>query len=52
MASRYGLPGCEQGFTNGFNQAMIEGDYAKAAQMAAIAPGTLLRNTETINKFK
>jgi hypothetical protein len=31
---------------------MIEGDYAKAAQMAAIAPGTLLRNTETINKFK
>lgn len=31
MASRYGLPGCESGFTNGFNQAMIEGDYAKAA---------------------
>jgi len=31
MANRYGLTGCEAGFTNGFNQAMIEGNYNKAA---------------------
>lgn len=31
---------------------MAVGDYLKAAQMAASAPGTLLRNNETLNKFK
>jgi len=35
-----------------FNQKLASGDYAGAAGVAKDAPGTLLRNTETINKFR
>jgi clathrin heavy chain len=35
-----------------FNQKLASGDYAGAANVAKDAPGTLLRNSETINKFK
>lgn len=35
-----------------FNSKFAAGDYAGAAQAAMNAPGTLLRNTDTINKFK
>ena len=35
-----------------FNQKIASQDYAGAAQVAKDAPGTLLRNQETINKFK
>jgi hypothetical protein len=30
----------------------MSGDYAGAAKVARDAPGTLLRNSETINTFK
>lgn len=32
--------------------ALASSDYASAARVAKDAPGTLLRNAETINKFK
>jgi len=35
-----------------FNQKLAASDYAGAAAVARDAPGTLLRNQETINKFK
>jgi len=35
-----------------FNQKLAASDYAGAAAIARDAPGTLLRNQETINKFK
>jgi clathrin heavy chain len=35
-----------------FNRLLIGGDYANAAKLASSAPGTLLRNTDTINRFK
>jgi hypothetical protein len=35
-----------------FQQKMAAQDYAGAAAVAKDAPGTLLRNTDTINKFK
>ncbi len=46
------LPGAEQLFTDLFNKYLAEGDYAKAAKTAAEAPTGMLRNEETINKFK
>ena len=35
-----------------FNMALASSDYAGAARVAKDAPGTLLRNADTINKFK
>lgn len=35
-----------------FNQKLAAQDYQGAAVVARDAPGTLLRNQETINKFK
>jgi hypothetical protein len=35
-----------------FNQKLAASDYQGAAVVARDAPGTLLRNQETINKFK
>lgn len=35
-----------------FNQKLAAGDYTGAATVARDAPGTLLRNQDTINKFK
>jgi clathrin heavy chain len=52
LAQRFALPGCEEMFTMMFQQKMAAQDYAGAAAVAKDAPGTLLRNTDTINKFK
>lgn len=35
-----------------FNMSLASNDYAGAARAARDAPGTLLRNQDTINKFK
>lgn len=35
-----------------FNQKIASSDYAGAANIARDAPGTLLRNQDTINVFK
>lgn len=39
-------------FVNQFNNFLISGDYGNAAKIASMSPGTLLRNNETIQKFK
>ena len=52
MASRYKLPGMESSFVDQFNRLLVAGDVLNASKIAASAPGTLLRNPETIAKFK
>lgn len=52
LAQRFHLPGAEDMFNLMFNQKVAANDFAGAAAVAKDAPGTLLRNTETINKFK
>lgn len=52
LAQRFSLPGADEMFTMMFQQKMATNDYAGAAAVAKDAPGTLLRNAETINKFK
>ena len=52
IAGRYNLPGVDNMFVNQFNNFIVNGDYANAAKIASMSPGTLLRNQETIQKFK
>lgn len=52
LAARYSLPGCDNLFVDLFNTMLVNGNYQGAAKIASQAPGTLLRNPETINKFK
>ena len=52
LASRYKLPGVDNMFVEQFNRLLVAGDVTNAAKIAASAPGTLLRNPETIAKFK
>ena len=52
LAGRYNLPGVDNMFLSQFNNYLVNGDYANAAKIASMSPGTLLRNQETINKFK
>jgi clathrin heavy chain len=35
-----------------FNNFIVNGDYQNAAKIASMSPGTLLRNEQTIQKFK
>jgi clathrin heavy chain len=52
LAQRFHLPGADEIFVQMFQQKIMAGDYAGAANVAKDAPGTLLRNQDTINKFK
>ena len=52
LAARYSLPGCDNLFVDLFNNMLVNGNYQGAAKIASQAPGTLLRNPDTINKFK
>lgn len=52
LAGRYNLPGVDNMFIHQFNNFLVQGDYGNAAKIASMSPGTLLRNQETINKFK
>ena len=52
LASRFSLPGADEIFMQQFNMALASSDYAGAARVAKDAPGTLLRNADTITKFK
>ena len=52
IAGRYKLPGLDNIFVEQFNMALLSGDYAGAARIAAKSPGALIRNQDTINKFK
>jgi clathrin heavy chain len=46
------LKGADELFVTQFNKLLAMGDYAGAARVAKDAPGTLLRNQDTINKLK
>jgi clathrin heavy chain len=52
LAAKYSLPGVDNIFLGQFNNFIINGDYVNAARIASMSPGALLRNAETINKFK
>jgi len=52
LAQRFSLRGADDLFATQFNKLLAMGDYAGAARVAKDAPGTLLRNQETINKLK
>lgn len=52
LAQRFHLPGADDLFMLMFNQKLAASDYAGAGKIARDAPGTLLRNQETINKLK
>jgi clathrin heavy chain len=52
IAGRYKLPGLDNIFVEQFNMALLSGDYAGAARIASKSPGNLIRNQDTINKFK
>lgn len=52
LASKYSLPGVDNIFLGQFNNFIVSGDYANAAKIASMSPGNLLRNADTIQKFK
>lgn len=52
IAGRYNLPGVDNMFLSQFNNYIVNGDYQNAAKIASMSPKTLLRNQETIQKFK
>lgn len=52
LAGRYSLPGVDNVFLGQFNNFIVSGNYADAAKIASMSPGNLLRNAETIGKFK
>ena len=52
LAQRHSLPGADQLFQAQFDKLFATGDFKGAALIARDAPGTLLRNMDTINKFK
>lgn len=52
LAQRFHLKGADDLFVSQFNRLLASNDFAGAAKIARDAPGTLLRNKDTINKFK
>ncbi|KAI0563594.1 Clathrin heavy chain [Gracilaria domingensis] len=52
LASRNGFAGAESGFADSFEDALEEGDYKKAAMLAADSPGGFLRTVDTIQRFR
>lgn len=52
LAARFSLPGADEVFMAQFQQCMLTNDIQGAARVARDAPGTLIRNNDTIQKFK
>ena len=52
LAQRFSLNGADELFVTQFNKLLAMGDYVNAAKVAKDAPGTLLRNQDTINRLK
>eukprot|EP00298_Acanthocystis_sp_HF-20_P018646 c22004_g1_i2.p1 GENE.c22004_g1_i2~~c22004_g1_i2.p1 ORF type:complete len:1678 (+),score=721.75 c22004_g1_i2:32-5035(+) len=52
LASRAGLPGAENLFAKQFQALMGQGDYPRAAALAATSPQGVLRTAETIRLFQ
>lgn len=51
LAQRFNLEGSEEFFVHSFNCSLEDGDIKNAGKIAARAPGSLLRNQETINRI-
>ena len=49
---RAGLPGSESFYSEQFSRLFAAGQYDEATRIVAGSPGTVLRNRETIEKFK
>ena len=52
MSIRAGLPGSENFYFEEFNRLFSSGNYDEASKFVATSPGVLLRNIDTINKFR
>ena len=52
LASRAGLAGADDLYTQQFNQLMSQNNYVEAAKIAANSPRGFLRTPQTIEKFK
>lgn len=52
LASRAGLPGADNLYTQQFEQLLSKGSYNEAAKVAAASPNGLLRTPATINRLK
>lgn len=52
LGLRAGLPGSEGFYLESFSRMYLAGQYDDAAKLVAKSPGTVLRNRETIEKFK
>ena len=52
LAMRAGLPGSESFYIENFSRNFLAGQYDEAARIVAKSPATILRNRETIEKFK
>ena len=52
LTLRAGLPGSESYYTEEFSKAFLAGDYEEATRVVIGSPGTVLRNKETIDKFR
>lgn len=52
LSLKAGLPGSESFYLESFSRAFLAGQYDEAARLVAKSPGTVLRNKETIDKFK
>lgn len=52
LALRAGLPGSESFYTENFNQLFNSQDYDAATKFVAKAPGLILRNKLTIDRFR
>lgn len=52
LASRAGLAGADDLYTQQFNQLMSQSNYVEAAKIAANSPRGFLRTPQTIEKFK
>lgn len=47
-----GLPGSESYYTEQFSRAFLAGNYEEATNVVIGSPGSVLRNKETIDKFR
>lgn len=52
LTLRAGLPGSESYYTEQFSRAFLAGDYEEATRVVIGSPGAVLRNKDTIDKFR
>jgi clathrin heavy chain len=52
LGLKAGLPGSESFYLESFSRAFLAGQYDEAAKLVAKSPAAILRNRDTIDKFK